>query len=65
MIAYQIPPEVTLNKPVQIAATILDCSKRIMFDKWYNFIVPSFPEVSLAMSDTGEIKYYINKTYQT
>ena len=77
VIAYQIPEEVTLNKPIQVASAILDHSKRyfyfcgiyifilfikihifsIMFEKWYDFIVPSFPSVSLGMSDTDSFLF--------
>ena len=36
VIAYQIPPEVTLNKPIQVASAILDHSKRYYY--YYFFL---------------------------
>ena len=35
VIAYQIPPEVTLNKPIQVASAILDHSKRYYYYYFY------------------------------
>ena len=45
VLVFMTPVKVKLNKPLHIGATILEHSKRVMYDKFYNFIIPSFNNV--------------------
>ena len=45
VLVFMTPVKVRLNKPLHIGATILEHSKRVMYDKFYNFIIPSFDNV--------------------
>ncbi len=48
-----VKPVVTLDKPVYVGATVLELSKLIMFDFWYNTFKPKFPNSTLCF--TGNI----------
>ena len=60
MAVYSTEKDIFLNKPVQIGFTILDRSKQIMYDRFYNNILPSLPNcvVSVCLTDTGTGKLY-------
>ena len=45
VLVFMTPVKVKLNKPLHIGATILEHSKRVMYDKFYDFIIPSFDNV--------------------
>merc|ERR1711894_823275 len=45
VLVFMTPAKVRLNKPLHIGATILEHSKRVMYDKFYQFIIPSFDNV--------------------
>lgn len=48
---------VTLNKPIQVGAMILERAKAIMVDFHHNVIAPIFPEAVLLMTDTDSLAY--------
>ncbi len=45
-----VKPVVTLDKPVYVGATVLDLSKLIMLDFWYNTLKPKFPACTLCFT---------------
>ena len=57
VLVYMTPTKVKMNKPLHIGATILEHSKRVMYDKFYNFIIPSFQDVDLCTTDTDSFLF--------
>jgi len=53
--------EVRLNKPIFIGQNVLDQSKIVMYDFYYNFIMQKFnpDNVKLLMTDTDSLVLYI------
>ena len=52
--------EIFLNKPVYLALSILELSKILIYDFWYDFVKPKYDEkVKLCYMDTGSIIVYI------
>ena len=46
--------EITMNKPVYLALSILDLSKTAMYEFWYDYIKPKYGEkAKLCYMDTG------------
>ena len=57
VLVFMTPTKVKMNKPLHIGATILEHSKRVMYDKFYNFIIPSFQDVELSTTDTDSFLF--------
>ena len=57
VLVFMTPTKVRMNKPQHIGATILEHSKRVMYDKFYNFIIPSFQDVELSTTDTDSFLF--------
>ena len=57
VLVFMTPTRVKMNKPLHIGATILEHSKRVMYDKFYNFIIPSFQDVDLSTTDTDSFLF--------
>ncbi|EFX60182.1 hypothetical protein DAPPUDRAFT_344893, partial [Daphnia pulex] len=55
-------PTITHDKPIAIGFTILELSKHIMFDFWYNKMTKNSPcEFNLGMSDTDSFLFEVTK----
>ena len=57
VLVFMTPTKVKLNKPLHIGATILEHSKRVMYEKFYEFIVKSFNDVELSTTDTDSFLF--------
>ena len=55
---HEIKPILILNKPTYIGFTVLDLSKRKMYDFHYNFIKKNF-DSDLLFTDTDSLNYKI------
>ena len=53
VVIFEMQKTVYCKKPLQIGACILDFSKYLMYEKWFNFIIPSFDKVQLLMTDVS------------
>ena len=52
--------EVTMNKPVYLGTSILDISKTLMYEFWFDYIKPKYGDrAKLYYMDTGSFIIYI------
>ena len=52
--------EVTMNKPIYLGQAILDISKTLMYEFWYNYIKPKYGDKGrLCYTDTDSFAIYI------
>ena len=52
--------EVKMNKPIYLGQAILDLSKTLMFEFWYDYIAPKYGnKVKLCYIDTGSFIMHI------
>ena len=51
--------KVKINKPVYLGATMLDVSKTLMYEFWYNYMKPKYGDnVKLCYIDTDSFIMY-------
>ena len=55
---HEIKPVLTLNKPIYVGFTVLELSKWMMYDFYYNFIKKHF-DAELLFTDTDSLTYEI------
>ena len=55
---HEIKSVLTLNKPIYVGFTVLELSKRLMYDFYYNFIEKHF-DTELLFTDTDSLAYEI------
>ena len=55
---YVIKPVLTLNKPIYVGCSILDCSKLLMYEFYYNCIKTK-SNANLLFRDTDSLVYEI------
>ena len=55
---HEIKPILTLNKPIYAGFTVLELSKWLMYDFYYDFIKRNF-NVELLLTDTDSLTYKI------
>ena len=52
--------KVKMNKPIYLAMSILDISKTLMYEFWYNYIKPKYgDQAKLCYVDTDSFVIYI------
>ena len=45
-----LKPEVELNKPIYLGATILELAKLKMYEFWYKVLKPRYPDIKLCFT---------------
>jgi len=61
-VAIMVPKEnVRLDSPIIVGFTILELAKLLIFDMWYNVLVPRYQENNLRLlyHDTDSLLYYV------
>ena len=58
----KVKPVLLLNKPIYVGFGVLDLSKLLMYDWYYNFFVKKF-DCSLCFTDTDSLVYEIRAVY--
>lgn len=53
-----IKPEVTLDRPIYLGATILELAKLKMYEFWYHVLKPRYPDILLCFTGWFLISHY-------
>ena len=52
--------QITMNKPVYLGLSILDLSKTVMYEFWYDYVKPKYGEnAKLCYMDTGSFIVHV------
>ena len=52
--------EVSMNKPLYLGQAILDCTKMLMYEFWYNYLQPMYNiEIEVSYMDTDSFIIYV------
>ena len=51
--------ELSLNRAIYVGFAILDLSKTLMYDFYYNYIDRKYPDLTLLFTDTDSLAYQI------
>ena len=51
-----VKPEVELDRPIYLGATILELAKVKMYDYWYNVLKKQYQQINLCFTGTASIK---------
>ena len=57
-VIHEIKPALILNKPIYAGFTVVELSKQLMYDLYYNFIKKNF-DAELLFNDTDSLTYEI------
>ena len=65
LIAMEIKKtEIKMNKPIYLGLSILDISKTLMYDFWYDYLKPKYDNnIGLCYKDTGSFIFHIETEY--
>ena len=56
--------QITMNKPVYLGVSILDLSKTVMYEFWYNYLKPKYGRrANLCYMDTGSFIVHVKTDY--
>ena len=56
--------QITMNKPVYLGVSILDLSKTVMYEFWYNYLKPKYGKrANLCYMDTGSFIVHVKTDY--
>ena len=50
---------IVMNKPVYLALSILEISKTIMYEFWYDYVKPKYGQKAISCMDTDSFIVYI------
>ena len=59
VIAERARKNLTLNKPIYVGVAVLDLSKLHMWNFWYRYLRPRYPNARLCYTDTDSLVYSI------
>ena len=51
--------KVKMNEPVYLGLSILEISKTIMYEFWYEYLEPKYNDIILCYMDTDSFIFYI------
>ena len=57
---HQIKTVLTLNKPIYVGFCILELSKLLMYQLYYDYVLKTFKSARLLFTDTDSLVYEIN-----
>ena len=56
----EIKKEILMNKPVYLGLSVLELSKLLMYESWYDYVKPKYGEkAKLCYMDAGSFVVYI------
>ena len=56
--------EILMNKPTYLGLSILELSKKLMYECWYDYVKPKYgTKAKLCFMDTDSFTVYINGSY--
>ena len=51
--------QILLNKPVYLGLSVLELSKILMYEFWYDYVKPKYEKAKLCYMDTDNFIVYI------